>query len=214
MAKSNKAKALRNTAARIANLTNVRKAAFNSGTSRNALLTATFAALGAKPVLALYNATRGELVVGLMAAYLVRKGSNVEPEALMADCRKKVTDYQGHGGTAKLRPGSLGRRSKLEEDAYASARVLVSGVMKDSRVTVPVKSGTGSSGRKPQPSKAKAANDTKPVVRKYADKAALVAYLALQGSAMLATINKNAKLAPNEAKSAVQDFVAAIKKID
>jgi hypothetical protein len=38
-------------------------------------------------------------------------------------------------------------------------------------------------------------------------------YCQLQHAAMLATINKNAALAPNELKSAVQDFGAALKKI-
>lgn len=211
MAKTN---TLRNTAARVANLAAVRNAAFNSGTSRNAVLAATRAALGNKPVLALYDAARLELVIGFMAAALARKGDNREPETLMGDCRIKLTKYQGFGGKQKLRKGMAGRRTKQEEEAYASARVLISGIMKDAGVTVPGKSGTNSKGRKPNAGKAKA--ETKPESnkpRKFADKAALVQYLSLQGAAMLATINKNAALAPNEAKSAVQDFVAAIKKI-
>jgi hypothetical protein len=206
---------LRNTAARVANLAAVRKAAFNSGTSRNAVLAATRAALGPKPLLALYDAARLELVIGFMAAALARKGDNREPDAIMGDCRIKLTKYQGFGGKQKLRKGMAGRRTKAEEEAYASARVLISGIMKDAGVTVPGKSGSNSKGRKPNAGKTKAetkpTNDNKP--RKFADKAALVQYLTLQGAAMLATINKNAALAPNEAKSAVQDFVAAIKKL-
>lgn len=205
-------------AARRASLSAVRRAAFQSGTSRNAVVAATFAALGKRPVLTLYVAGKLELQIGLMAAALARKGNNAEPEKLMEHCRDRLSNYQGFGGKAKLKNGMKGRRTRDEEEAYASARVQVSSIMKDAGVTVPeTRGGNTAKTRKPRAgtvkANAKAANDAKPAVRKYQDKAALVAYLTLQGKAMLATLNKNAKIAPIEAKSAVQDFNASLAKL-
>lgn len=199
-------------------LAGCRKAAFQSGASRNAVIAAVSAALGRKPVLTLYNAGKLELQIGFMAAALARKGDNREPEALMAHCRDRLTLYAGFGGKGKLKQGQKGRRTREEEEAYASARVQVSGIMRDAKVNVPeARGGNTASTRKPRAgakaTKGKPANDTKPVTRKYADKAALVAYLALQGKAMLTTLNKNAKIAPIELKSAVQDFNAALAKL-
>lgn len=209
--------ALRMTDARKSNLAACRRAAFNSGTSRNALVASIANACGKKPVLTLSDAVRFEVVIGLMAAALARKGDN-RPEAVLTEhCRVRLTQYQGFGGKAKLRKDMLGRRTKVEEEAYLSARVQWSGLAKDAGVTLPTKSGSNSTGRKPRPASNKtakvAANDTKPVIRKYRDKAALIAYLQVQGKAMLAVLNKNAGIAPNEAKSAVQDFNAALNKI-
>lgn len=204
-------------AARRAALAGVRRAAFNSGTSRNAVIAAARAALGQKPVLALYVAGKLELQIGFMAAALAAKGSNLEPDALMEHCRDRLANYQGFGGKAKLRTGMKGRRNKDEELAYGSARVSVSAIMKDAAIRVPEsRGGDTSKTRAPRPAAkatAKAAADTRPTVRKYADKAALVHYASIQGAAMLATINKNAGIAPIELKSLVQDFVAGVKKL-
>lgn len=204
--------------ARKAALANVRQSAFKSGTARNVVVEATRAALGKKPVLALYRAGKLELQIGLMGAALARKGDNREPEVLMEHCRTRIVSCAGYGGKQKLRKGQIGRRTKAEEEAYASARVTVSGIMKDAGVTVPeARGGDTSKTRKPRPAaKAtakQAANDSKPSVRKYADKAALISYANIQAAALLATINKNASIAPNELKSAVQDFKAAVAKI-
>lgn len=204
--------------ARKAALAGVRKAAFQSGASRNAVIAATFAALGKRPVLTLYNAGKLELQIGFMGAALARKGDNREPDVIMSDCRVKLASFAGFGGKGKLRKGQKGRRTRQEEEAYASARVQVSSIMREAAITVPeTRGGNTSQTRKPRAGEvkkaAKAANDAKPAVRKYADKAALVAYLTIQGKAMLATLNKNAKIAPVEAKSAVQDFNASLAKL-
>lgn len=202
------------TAARRETLATARHAAFTSGVSRNALCAAIRNACGTRPVLALADAVRFEVVLGLMAAALARQGDN-RPEAMLTEhCRVRLTKYQGHGGKQKLRKGMLGRRTKAEEDAYASARVQWSKLCSDAGVKLPTKSGSNSSGRKPRPSaNAKPANDTRPVARKFADKAALLTAYRREGQAMLTGINKNAALAPNELKSAVQDFIAALKNI-
>lgn len=221
--KLNKASAAaRMSSARRASLTGVRVAAFASGVSRSTVIAATFAACGKRPVLALYNAAKLELQIGFMGAALARKGDNREPDAVMEHCRERLTSYAGFGGTAKLKAGQKGRRTKAEEDAYSSARVLVSGVMKEAGVAVPeARGGNTSATRKPggktnvsaSKGAAKAATEAKPSIRRYKDKPALIEYLGIQAAAMLANINRNAAIAPIEAKSAVQDFHARIKAL-
>jgi hypothetical protein len=206
------------TAARKTALAGVRKAAFGSGQARNVVVASTRAACGPRPVLALYTAAKLELQIGFMAAALARKGDNREPETLMEHCRTRLTKYAGFGGKQKLAKGQLGRRTKDEELAYGTARVQTSGVFKDAGVTVADKrGGNTASTRKPRPAaKAtakQAANDAKPVVRKYKGKDELVRYAGIQAAALLATVNRNAAIAPVELKSAVQDFHAAIKKL-
>lgn len=221
--KTNKtANAARLLRARRETLAGVRNAAFASGVSRTAVIAATFAACGKRPVLALYNAAKLELQIGFMGAALARKGDNREPVVLMEHCRDRLANYAGFGGSGKLKAGQKGRRTKQEEEAYASARVLVSGIMKDAGVTVPeARGGNTAATRKPGgktnvTAKAKAAApaaDAKPAVRRYKDKPALVEYLGIQAAAMLANINRNAAIAPIEAKSAVQDFHARIRAL-
>lgn len=199
----------------------VRQAAFNSGVSRTVLVNATAATLGKKPSLALYTGAKLEIQIGYMAAYLARKGDNREPVALMEHCRSRLTKYAKFGGTAALKKGQAGRRTKADEDAYASARVLISGLMKDAGVTVPdPRGGDTSKTRNAQTPKgatktaAKAANDAKPAIQRFKAPADVLAYAALQSKAMLSTINRNAAIAPVALKSAVEDFAKAIKAIN
>ena len=204
--------------ARKALLAPVRKAAFAAGSSRNAVIAAVKAACGRKPVMALYNAVKLEMQIGFMAAALARKGDNRDEAALTEHCRTRLTKYAGFGGKQKLAKGQLGRRTKDEELAYGSARVQSSAIFKEAGVTVADKRGGDTSQtRKPRPAaKAtakQAANDAKPVVRKYKGKDELVRYAGIQAAALLATVNRNAAIAPVELKSAVQDFHAAIKKL-
>lgn len=209
-------------AARRASLAGVRTAAFASGVSRTAVISATFAACGKRPVLALYNAAKLELQIGFMGAALARKGDNREPVALMEHCRDRLANYAGFGGSGKLKAGQAGRRTKQEEEAYASARVLVSGIMRDAGVAVPeARGGNTSATRKPggktnvsaKASKTAVAAETKPAVRRYKTREEVVGYLNIQAAAMLANVNRNAAIVPIEAKSAVADFQARIKAL-
>lgn len=211
------------TAARKAALAPVRNAAFTSGKSGHAVDAAVKAALGRSPIKALYKAVRDELVIGFMAAALVNKGDNREDSVLLDDCRLKIgATYAGFGGKKKLGKGQVGRRTKPEEAAYLSARVSTSGVMRRAEVSVKGSESRGGdtsktrNGRKPRPgsNQKEPANDAQKTSPRLDSKAALLSYLNLQGAAMLATINRNAKLAPIEAKSAVQELVAALKKIE
>lgn len=217
--KNAKATAARLTAAKKAALAGVSKAAFNSGTARNAVVAATFAACGKKPVASLYKSVKLELQIGFMGAYLARKGDNRSEVELIEHCRSRLTEYAGHGGKGKLKAGQKGRRTKMEEDAYASARVLVSGVFKDAGVAVPEARGgdtskTRGANTKPKAkATAKTANPDKPVIRRLKDKPALIQYAQIQAAALLGTVNRNAAIAPIELKSAVQDFAEAVKKL-
>lgn len=206
------------TKARKANLAGCRHAAFNSGVSRNALVASIRVACGPRPVQTLSDAVRFEVVIGLMAAALARKGDNRPESDLTEHCRIRLTKWQAHGGKGKLKSKMLGRRSKTEEEAYASARVQWSKLCSDAGVKLPTKSGSNSTGRKPSPARKatnakKAANDTRPISRKFVNKAALVTAFKTEAAKMLVAINENAALAPNELKSAVQDFKAAIDKL-
>lgn len=209
-------------AARRASLAGVRNAAFASGVSRTAVLAATLAACGKRPVLALYNAAKLELQIGFMGAALARKGDNREPATLMDHCRDRLANYAGFGGSGKLKSGQKGRRTKQEEDAYASARVLVSGIMKEAGVTVPeTRGGNTAATRKPggktnvtaKGKTAAPAAEAKPAVRRYKTREEVVGYLNIQAAAMLANVNRNAAIVPIEAKSAVADFQARIKAL-
>lgn len=216
--KLNKTNAPRLTAARKASLANVRNTAFQSGVSRNAVIAAVTAACGRRPVLTLYNAAKLELQIGLMASALARKGDNREPSTLMEHCRERLTFYAGFGGKGKLKAGQRGRRTKVEEDAYASARVTVSGIMRDAGVTVPESRGgdrskTRAPGRQAAKAAPKAANDSKPIVRRFAGKPALIDHFNVQAAALLANVNRNAAICPIELKSAVSDFVARVKAL-
>ena len=203
------------TAAQASNLKSVRNAAFQSGTSRNAVIAATFAALGKKPILALYNAGKLELQIGFMAAALARKGDNREPDTLMSDCRTKLTLYQGFGGQAKLRAGMKGRRTKVEEEAYGSARVQVTNIMRDAGVNVPeARGGNTSATRKPQASKANAkakpSNERGPVTIKAKTAEEFVHYALVQAKALQASLNRSAKAGvPSALGLAIGQFVTA-----
>lgn len=207
------------TAAQSSNLKAVRTAAFQSGTSRNAVVAATFNALGRKPVLTLYNAGKLELQIGFMAAALARKGDNREPDALMSHCRDRLTNYGGFGGTAKLRKGLKGRRTKDEEQAYSSARVQVTGIMKDAGVNVPeTRGGNTANTRKPNAGKGAAkskanakaaANDSRPVTIKAKTAEQFVQYALIQAKALQASLNRSAGVVPQSLGAAVNAFVTA-----
>ena len=214
-----RAYALRLTDARKANLASARRAAFNAGTSRNTLLAAIFAACGKRPVLTLSDAVRLEVVIGLMASALARGGDNRPEAVLMEHCRSRLTHYQGHGGKGKLRAGMKGRRTAAEEAAYLSARVQWSGLAKDAGVILPVKSGSTSSGRPKgkgagkSSAKAKAANDSKPIVRTFKSADRMVEYALIQAKAMQGTLNKSAAHCPARLGKAINAFVSEVLAI-
>jgi hypothetical protein len=174
----------------------VQSAAFNAGTSRNVLLNALFAACGAKPKLALFNAVSRAVVVGYMAAALARKGDNRPEATILAHCVDRLDNYQGAGGTAPLRSGMKGRRTDAEEAAYVSARNLTSRAFADAGVTVPTKSGkaSGKGKAKGTTSKAtkgnKAEASDKPAVRTFKNAEELCAYALIQAKAMQATLSQ------------------------
>lgn len=178
-------------------LSTVRANAFNSGVSRGTLVRSIAASLGARPSMTLYNAGKLTLQIGLMAAALVNKGDNRDAKALFAHCEERITLYQGHGGTGKLRKGMKGRRSKDEEEAYASARVQISQLMKLAGVKVPEKRGGDTSktrnakkGANAKRNDAKADPVTRPVSRTFRTADAFIEYLHIQAKALQGSLNK------------------------
>lgn len=214
MNKTDKAKAQATAVSR------VETAAFSAGESRARLLSEVFAACGAKPNLTLYNAVKLGAVVGFMASALARKGDNRTEQVLRSHCRDRIANYQGATGKGKLRNGQKGRRTQTEEDAYASARVLSSRLFADAGVKVPEarggdrsKTGTkaGNKGANTTPkAKAKAANDSKPAIRKFTSAERMVEYALIQGKAMQGTLNKSAANTPERLGTAINHFLTEV----
>lgn len=194
--------------------------AFNSGEARSALLAEVANVCGAKPVLALYEKARLAIVVGFMASALARKGDNRTEAVLRAHCRDRILNYQGADGKGKLRQGQKGRRTQTEEDAYASARVLVSRIFSDAGVKVPTKSGSnsnskakaaakkGASGKRTNANDKSAANaNDRPAVRKFGSAEKFVEYALIQGKAMQGSLNKSAAIVPERMGTAINHFL-------
>lgn len=197
----------------------VETAAFSAGESRARLLSEVGAACGTKPNLTLYNAVKLGAVVGFMASALARKGDNRTEQVLRSHCRDRIVNYQGATGKGKLRQGQKGRRTQGEEDAYASARVLSSRLFADAGVKVPEarggdrsKTGTkaATKGTNSPATKAKAANDAKPAIRKFTSAERMVEYALIQGKAMQGTLNKSAANCPERLGTAIQHFLTEV----
>jgi len=196
-------------------------AAFAAGVSRSALIKATFACLGATPDKARFAEFSVELTAGTMAAYMQRKGDKRAQATLIAAMRLCVTTKAKHAGTGDLKKGQTGRRTELEEAAYASARVIKSALLKDAGVTSPIASGSDSSktrapNRKAAKGKAKRVAAT-PGFKTFDD---LLKYATVQAKAMSGTWNKNAKITdPTGAgramalSNAIADFASSIAKL-
>lgn len=221
MAKANKAK--RFTAIQAGNLRAVTSAALNMGTSRTAAINALRAATGAKPLLTLWNGARDALIVGFMAAYMIRKGDNRPADELVERSRLVIgPTYAGATTKGKLPKSKVGRRSKPEEAAYLSARVQVSGLAKEAGVTIPKKSGTGQNGtpkgRKGKGGKGKGKPETtRPVVRTIKSADQLIEYFHGQAKALQATFQRSIKGSDDprlaELGDALQPFVAKVMNV-
>jgi hypothetical protein len=184
----------------------LRDAGFNASTSSHKLAAAYRAALGKRPSLTLYRAGTLELKAALMSAALINGGDNRPFAELVDHCRDRITFYQGHGGTAPLRSGMKGRRSKVEELAYGSARVQMSTLNAKAGVSNPETRGGDTS-------KTRSARTTKAKTPKLASREEAIKYFNTEAKAMLTICNRSAKNIPIEIKSAIQDFKAAIAKL-
>lgn len=193
---------------------NLAVSAFVAGAATSTLYRDVLAACGAAPSKETYNAARLQLQAGALASYLARKGEAGNRSALIKRATLCITKLAGHTGTGDLKKGQTGRRSELEEKAYASARVLCTLAFREAGVTVP--GGGEVKKRQPKASKAnvaKASKSTKaPAAPKCKDGPAFAQYVGLQAAALLSAANKNAKVASPTILSAIQDFAAAVKK--
>ena len=199
-------------AMRKAALSAVAPAAFNEGVSRSALLTAIVAAYSKQTA----DEVRREYIAGRIASSRLLPATNAPVAERIANARL-IMAKAGATGSGKLKKGQS-RRTEVEERAYASARVLWSGILRDAGIkTVVTQGGSKATGkRKAQAGRVKAkaaANNNRPASPKVRDLAALLDYFQTQGKAMLATVTKNAKLVPPQLSSAVQDFNNAVTKL-
>lgn len=151
-----------------------------------------------------------EYQVGYVAAYLEARETakarrNIDRDARIEEART-ICERPGATSTA------ADRRTTLQEKACAAARVSWTGCKERAGVKAEA------TNRKPRATKGnvktlpvKVSADPKnlPVAKAAND---VHGFLAQQGAMMLAYVNKNAKLASNADKSAVADFLAALKK--
>jgi hypothetical protein len=215
-AKKTRVRSLNPTQAAI--LAPIRNAAFNAGEARGNVIRRVQQGCGKRPALALYSAVKLQLQIGFMASALARGGDNRNDVALFKHCEERLTIYQGHGGTGKLREGMKGRRTKEEELAYGSARVLSSAIFKEAGVANPERRGGDTSKtRNARPTKGKAEAKPNPnrvpVMPKVKTPEAANDGLLRYAAALLAYTNKNAAVMSNPAKSAVEAFVKATKAL-
>lgn len=197
------------------NTINLAVAAFTAASASTAFFTSVRDALGAAPTKEAYTAARLAIQSGAIAAYLSRKGEPGNRAALIKRGLECITKKAGADGTGDLKKGQTGRRTQLEEKAYASARVLATIAFKEAGVAVP--GGGDAKKRTPKPSKAnvakKAGKSAKaPAAPKCKDAGGFAQYVGLQAAALLSAANKNAKVASPAILSAIQDFAAAVKK--
>jgi hypothetical protein len=195
---------------------NLAVSAFTAGSATSALFRDVLAVCGAAPAKETYNAARLAIQSGAIASYLARKGEPGNRGALIKRGLACITKLAGADGVGELKKGQTGRRTTLEEKAYASARVLCTLAFREAGVTVP--GGGAAKSRTPKPAakataKKAAANNNRPAAApKCKDGPAFAQYVGLQAAALLAAANKNAKVAPPAILSAIQDFAAAVKQ--
>lgn len=229
---ANKSQAANKTA-----LTAIAPAAFAEGVSRAAVI-ATLRVAGvrhidpkkaSKATIAHQKAIRLEYTVGAFAA---RLKSNLPDDQRIANARDLLTSYMGYldpvalkkagKDMPKLAKGMKGRRTKEQEAALNATRVHLHALLKE--MGVGTVSAQGAHNRKPRPSTVPAsegetskpaapkASELRDATPKYKNGAEVHAHLEQQAAMLLAFINKNASVVIPSDSSAVQDFIAALKK--
>lgn len=199
-------------AALAASVATVAPAAFRSGTSKAELVANVLAVCGPRPPKALFARVRLEICVGLMAAALAAKGDNRPQAALFVHCRDRIQNYQGFGGKGQLRNGMKGRRTEIEEKAYKSSTVQLSGILGAASVRNPEARGGARGTNKPKSVGTKV-DGRKMTAPRLDSSFAVNAKIQQHAVELLALINVNAKVRDNAAMSTVQDFYAAAKKL-
>lgn len=213
MANKAQKKVVRLSATRKASLALVAPAAFAAGQSEGALADAIRASGGKQD-----HVTR-EALVGRMAYGFAARGDKREPAALFTYAAL-VIDKPG------LNSDQPKRRTKIEHDVWNSAKVWLTGFLKRHGIASTGKNAGNSNAagktRKPRPGTT--AKDEKSALGLAPKQSAqtfktiedLVHFVDLQSAMLLATCNKNAKIASMSSRllSAVQDFRAAVKPLN
>lgn len=179
------------------------------------------------------QAIRRQFIYGYMAAGLDGQtdADRIEhARALVEDHAGYINpaDYAKGGKLAGkelpgLPKGAKGRRTAEQEKLYTKARVALTRTLADMDIKTlskqggdRKKSGAQPSGTKPNdipPAEAKtpSVKELREAAPKYKDALEVHAHLDRQAATLMAFINKNAAIASPQDKSAVQDFIAALK---
>lgn len=219
MAKNNKAAAIAAMKATAAALTGK---AFAASEGEGALVNALKAACGAKPTVEQFSTYRRAIVVGAMASHLAQQGDNRTDKVLFALCVDLLDNYQGATGTAPVRDGMKGRRTKAQEDAYTYGRKVVQRVCERAGVENPEKRGKAGAAtkaaanakakadkEKAAKAQAKEAND-KPVIRTFKKPEPFVEYALVTVKALQATYNRSAANVGPVSVSKIADAITAL----
>lgn len=216
MATSKKAAAITAMRATAATLTSK---AFTASEGEGLLVNALKCACGSKPTVEQFTTFRRAIVIGAMASHLAQSGDNRTDKVLFGLCVDLLDNYQGATGTAPVKEGMKGRRTKAQETAYTYARKVVQRVCERAGVTNPEKRGkTGASTKavtnakaKAKAAKAAAKEGTgKLAIRTFKKPEPFVEYALIAAKSLQSTYNKSAAHAGTVSLSKVADAIAAL----
>lgn len=196
--------------------------AFQASESEGALVNAVRVACGPKPSVKQFTTYRRAIVIGSMASHLAQQGDNRTDKVLFGLCVDLLDNYQGATGTAPVREGMKGRRTKEQEAAYTYARKVVQRVCERAGVTNPEQRGkAGASTKAAANAKAKAEKDKaaksaaregngKLAIRTFKKPEPFVEYALIAAKSLQSTYTKSAASAGAASLSKVGDAIAAL----
>jgi hypothetical protein len=157
-----------------------------------------------------------------MASHLAQQGDNRKDVVLFGLCVDLLDNYQGATGTAPVKDGMKGRRTKEQEAAYTYARKVVQRVCERAGVTNPEPRGkAGAATKAAANAKAKAAKEKaakgaakegngKLAIRTFKKPEPFVEYALIAAKSLQASYNKSAAAAGAATLSKIGDATAAL----
>lgn len=219
MASNKKAAALAAMKATAATLTSK---AFAASEGEGALVNAMRAACGSKPTVEQFSTYRRAIVIGAMASHLAQQGDNRTDKVLFALCVDLLDNYQGATGTAPVREGMKGRRTKGQEDAYTYARKVVQRICERAGVENPEKRGkTGAATKAAKAAATKAAatkaakatareSNGRLAIRTFKKPEPFVEYALIAAKSLQSTYNKSAANVGPASVTKIADAITAL----
>lgn len=196
--------------------------AFAASEGEGALVNAMRVACGPKPTVEQFSTFRRAIVVGAMASHLAQQGDNRTDKVLFALCEDLLDNYQGMTGTAPVRNGMKGRRTKPQEDAYTYARKVVQRICARAGVENPEprgKTGAATTAKNNADAKAKKDKAAKSAAKESNGKLAIktfkkpepfVEYALIAAKSLQSTYNKSAPTIGAASVSKLGDAIAAL----